>query len=253
MREQHRNQAPVTDNGYVLITAIWLLLLAAAVLALIVTQNARSDSNARFEKRIVARQMALESGLSTAIFDAATVLSLDKPLSLPMVRRYTISGIDMTVVFRDENGKLDVNRSDPELIRRAMQGLAVSSDIAVNFTQRIAEKRLVDRKIVSLEDIDQELAIAGLDRSNSGFCARRYFTVFASSGQPNPKSMRAELARALAIPISTDDQPTDVATIFAVEVKPRNGAPLYARVFLRGGGAKMFELLHSHHARECGI
>ncbi len=253
MREQHRNQALVKGNGYVLITAIWLLLLAAAVLALIVMQNARTNKNMRFEKQIVARQMALESGLSTAIFDAAAVLSQNKTLNLPLVRRYTIGGFDMTVVFRDENGKLDVNRSDPELIRRAMQGLGVSSDIAVNFTQRIADKRLVDRKILSLEEIDQELGLSGLQISNSDFCARRYLTIFASAGQPNPKSMRAELARALAIPISTDAEAPDQTTIFAVEVMPRNGAPLYARVFLRGGGAKIFELLHSHHARECGI
>jgi hypothetical protein len=251
---QHSNIQP-NEGGYVLITAIWLLLIAAALLAILVAQNERLNKNIRFEQKFIARQMALESGLQNIIADSVNEISQGKPLSIPVIKRYQIGGFNIIAQLIDENGKLDVNNSDPELIRRALQGLGVSSDIAVNFTQQLTRMRKAQKKISSLEEIDLSLEAAGLDQTRSGFCPRRYFTIYATSGEPDVRVIRPELAQALAIPASPIkvEEASNSISVLAIQVSEKAGAGYFARISPGFQSERIFNLLHSHHGRECGI
>jgi hypothetical protein len=255
MGSHEQKNIPPSEGGYVLITAIWLLLLAAALIAVLVAQNERLNKNIRFERNFIARQMALESGLQNVIADVVKEISEGKPLSTPVIRRYQIGGYNIVAQLIDENGKLDVNNSDPELIRRALQGLGISSDIAVNFTQRLTRMRTAQKNITSLEEIDLVLEAAGLDQARSGFCARRHLTIYATSGEPDARVVRPELAQALAIPASPikKGESSNSISVLAIQVSEKAGPGYFARISPGFQSDQVFNLLHSHHGRECGI
>lgn len=250
---QRQSHLPDHEQGYVLINVIWLLLLAASIIALIVQSGQRLDKTVRSEYELVRQQMALESALQSAIMDIAISSAVGKTPKLPLVRTYTIGGLRTQVTIMNEAGKLDVNHAEPELIRRGLQGLGVPGYVASNLSVRLAEDRKAKKRIATLEHMDEAFAMAGLDFGRSQFCPRRYFTIFSQSSQPDIGAMRQDLLRALNIPVPTERPAPRVINAVAVKVRTIGGPSIFARVLAGKTGNQTPQLLHFNRAQECSI
>lgn len=186
------------ERGYILITAVWILLLGASIVAVIMIHNISASKEASFERKLTGIRNAQESAIDTVIADILFNGPRSSFAQLPATASYNIGGEDVQVEVSSESGKIDLNQADPNLIERALRGLAIPGVERQTFLRSIARRRGADALFQSLTDVEAEMMEAGI-AVGSDFCASRYFTVYSGLEQPLVSQMDPELAKALGL------------------------------------------------------
>ncbi len=244
---------PENERGYILMSAIWLLLIAAAIVALVALKEQQLSKSLRFEQAQAARQMAMESAVDQLVTDLFGAPQESATPLFPFRRQYRIAGYVINVIARDEAGKLNVNTADPDLVRRGLQGLNLNGGVAAKFADILSLSRRQNKSIQSLEEIDQKLLEAGFNPQTAGFCPRRYLTIYGSGGTPDPSAIPPELARALAIPRPSETvPPNNNPSVISLEIRSPGGPPIFARITPSDEGQSIYQFLHYHYGNECG-
>lgn len=200
---------PSNECGYILITAVWMLLLGASVVAVIMVHNLRQAEEISFERTQTQIKYAQESAVETVMADMMFNGPRSEFARLPAQTTYNIHGVKMEVSVTSESGKIDVNQADLKLIDSALRGFGIAASGRQAFSQILERERNASRLLESPVDIALALESAGIVFGN-GFCAKDHFTTYSGLTRPSPDQMHPELARALgqvSLPQETRTRP----------------------------------------------
>jgi len=245
-----KQQVKRSESGYILITAIWLLLLGASIVAVIMLHNLRNAQEYSFERDMMQQRFAKESAIETVVADILFNGPRSEFARLPAEAIYFINDTQMQVRVSSESGKIDVNQADPALIERALRGLGVSALPRQAFLNIIARKRGAGRLYQSILDVESAMRQAGFDMEN-GFCAEQYFTVYSGLSQPQAVQMDAALARALGQANLAANARAKPGTALRVEVKAKEGLPMTAIIRTSGLIDQSYSVLDWNDAKGC--
>lgn len=200
---------PQSERGYILITAVWMLLLGASVVAVIMVHNLRQAEELSFERTQTQIKYAQESAIETVMADMMFNGPRSEFARLPTDTTYNIHGVKMEVSVASESGKIDVNQADLKLIDSALRGFGIAASGRQAFSQILESERNAGRFLESPVDIALAIERAGIAFSE-GFCVSDHFTTYSGLTQPAPDQMHPELARALgqvSLPQETRTRP----------------------------------------------
>lgn len=245
-----KQPAKSSESGYILITAVWLLLLGASIVAVIMLHNLRTAKEYSFEREMLQLRFAKESAIETVVADIVFNGPRSEFARLPAEVTYTIGGTQMNVRVSSENGKIDINQADPALIERALRGLGISALPRQVFLNSIAGERSAGRLYQSITDVERAMEQAGIDGGN-GFCPEQFFTVYSGLSQPQPNQMDAALARALGGASLAAQVRTKLGSAMRVEVSAIEGLPLVAIIRTSGLIEQSYSVLDWSNMRGC--
>lgn len=104
------------DEGYALIAALWLLLLAASLAGLLMLRAVQGSKSVSFERAALIRSAGEESALETAAADLLINGTSSRFGRLPSTAIYRIGGQDYEVEASRESERLDINDAPLTLI-----------------------------------------------------------------------------------------------------------------------------------------
>jgi hypothetical protein len=204
-----------SDNGFVLIGVIWLLVLAGAVGAALLLRSLGEARNAAAESRAFSSRMALD-GAAEAAF--ASLLFYGPRSTLGSGGgRVAIGATQVELGITSEALRFDLNEADPQLVDRVLQGLKLPPAERNRIVTAVAQARSVNHRMTSQAELRRLLGpeAAGLED---------VFTLYSGLKQPATAELPETLARRLASP--------DRA---AEPVEIRGGTPLRIEARLAGG------------------
>lgn len=223
------------ERGFILITAIWMLLLGASIVAILMVKNLHQSEQYSFEREQVAHKHARESAVETVVADLLFNGPRSSFAQLPSEMRYSFDGIDVTVKVSSESGKIDVNQTDIALVERAMRGLGVGAQTCEAFLEQISASRAAERPFQSALEVAGALQQSGLCQGIGQEDLGQYFTAYSGLAQPRQGQMDQRLARALGQPDIGSGGRTRPGTAVRVEARSEEGQAQVA--ILRVGGS----------------
>jgi hypothetical protein len=234
-RPRHRRRSPeppAGQSGFVLIAAIWLLVLAGSITAILMLRSLAAATAAADQSETVARKLALESAIETVLADRLFNGQRSAWWLSPSEGRVAVGGRLAVVRLSGESGRLDVNAADPKLIDSALRGFAVAAGERERIVGRLQALRAAKRKIGSLAELSA--LVAGADAA-AGSCLGDHLTFLSGLAEPRADQTSAALARALARP-GGDGRPVPLESgaVLRVEALEPGGAPILAIVRVAG-------------------
>lgn len=238
------------EQGYILITAIWMLLLGASIVAVIMAHNLRAAQEISFGREQTQIKYAQESAVETVVADILFNGPRSELARLPAETTYTISGIEMQVRVSSESGKIDINQADPVLIERALRGFGIPGSQRQAFLGIIAGERSAGRLFQSAADVEAAIQQAGIAVA-SDFCPDDHLTTFSGLGQPVSGQMQPELAKALGQPSLPNEARAGSGIALRVLVTAEGTLPLIAVVRTSGLIRQSYNVLEWSNYNSC--
>lgn len=238
------------EEGFVLVSAIWLLLLGAAVVALIQFTVLNRAKNLAFDKEQIGQRLALETAYETAVADLLFNGPRSEFSKLPATANYTLNGKSMTIHVSSESGKLDINDADLALIDRALMGLGVDATKRSALQGLLLNKRSSTSARLASSEIEQLLQEVGLG-PNSGQCIDRFFTAHSGLERPTKGQMPPELSQAIGEPNTPTQAGIQPGQALEIVIRAQSFQPLKAVVRISGRLDHPVELLDWKLSEEC--
>ena len=243
-----------SEEGFVLVSAIWLLLLGAAVVVVIQLTVFNRAQSIAFDREQLERRLALETAYETAVADLLFNGPRSSFAQLPAKSNYNLNGKAITVLVVSESGKLDINRADPGLIDRALMGLGVDSSTRAAFLGTIAATRIKGANIATMPELEAAWQEAGLNSivgRNNSFCAAKYLTVYSGLSRPQSGQMMPELARAIGESHQTADAGVQFGSAMRITIATAEGHPLIVVIRITGRLDNAIDVLDWHRGSDC--
>jgi hypothetical protein len=230
------------ERGFVLITALWLLLLCGAVVALMMLRSASRVEVNRAAAIGVQTRLDLESAVETVVADILLRGPQSQWARSPARGSMEIAGHSVTVEVSSEAGRLDLNDGDTAIIGRALQGLGVAASQREAFIAALQQLRVQQHRITNSAEVDRLEATSGIA---SALCIDDDLTLFSGLSRPSEMVMPAELAHALAVPQAGGGPPTAISPGTAIRIRARSGqgASLLAVVRPIGTQDRIYDVL----------
>lgn len=238
------------EQGFVLIGAIWLLILCGAVAALLLLRSLHSAAEAGGEAEALRRQLALEGAAETALADMLFNGPRSRWAMLPASAVVRIGTEDIAVRVESEAGRLDINEAPLSGIEAVLAGSGWTARERAAVLAELARRRRAGEPIPSL---DAERALIAARPGSAMSCTERHFTLWSGRREPDPAGLSPELARLLGRPVPTGSAapPSAGAPLRIVAQGPR-GAPLNAVVRIGGLLDRPLDIMAWERRRECG-
>lgn len=195
-RRPNAEQAPHGggERGFVLIAAIWLLILAGSIAAILMLRSLAAATAAADRSEEVERRLALESATESLLADRLFHSQGSRWWQAPTEGAIMIGEREVRLRMTSESGRLDVNNADTELIDTALRGLGVGKGGRDGILERLIALRTQKKGIRSAAELEVLLAGAA---APPDVCLSNHFTFVSGLAEPNPGHMSAALARAL--------------------------------------------------------
>ncbi len=242
------NISPDKEEGYVLISAIWLLLLGASIIALIMVHNVNQAEKISTLQENMQITDAQDSAIETIVADILFNGPRSEFALLPRETTYQLNGVDMKVTVSNENGKIDLNQADIKLSERALQGLGINNIQRQKIVDLLQQKRKSDQTFSSMADVEALFRQASIEND---FCPARYFTIFSGLPQPQPNQMEQSLAKALGQ--ASLMRPTRFRTgnALRIEIQAETRLPLVATLRTSGLLDRPYTMLDWENRQFC--
>lgn len=211
---------PRAERGFVLIGAIWLLVLAGAIGAALLLRSLGEARNAAAESRALSDRMILD-GAGEAAFASLLFDGQRSPLT-GGAGAVTIGGTRVGLRVTSEGSRFDVNEADPALIESALRALNVPAAGRTRIVAQLTEARTVRRRLASHAELRRLL---GPDAGPF----EDVFTLYSGLPQPAGGQTPEDLARSLAAPAGPP-QPIELrgGTPIRIDLALPSGARLTA-------------------------
>jgi len=247
-----------SEQGYVLISTIWLILLGASIVAAISLTVLNQAQSFASERQSIERQLAQESAYETVVADILFNGPRSNFARLPAKDNYNLNGIEMEVEIVSENGKIDLNNVDPAILERALRGLGISSIPRNTYLKAYRTRREAKKALIGIADVEKEMQQSGIILANSynedsALCASKYFTVHSNLTQPTATQSPSELNRALGIVSNEGSFSSRLGTAIRIMVKVDNGLPLITVVRITGRLDRPVTILDWYYGNDCSI
>ncbi|HEY5722126.1 MAG TPA: hypothetical protein VIT45_07375 [Allosphingosinicella sp.] len=182
------------ERGFVLIAAIWLLILAGSITAILMLRSLAASTAAADRSEEAERRLALESATETLLADRLFNSQRSRWWQAPTEGGITIGGRPIRLRMTSESGRIDVNNADTGLIDTALRGLGVGKGDRDRIVQRLVALRTLKKGIGSAADLD---SLIGGAATPQGVCLADELTFVSGLAEPRPDQMSAALSRAL--------------------------------------------------------
>ena len=240
-----------SEQGYVLITAMWLLLLGGSIVALLTLRNLHAAEAYADDRDQLQLRYAQESAVETVVADILFNGPRSEFSRLPTETSYKFGDIALNISVTGESAKIDVNQADVALIERALRGLGVAALPRQNFVNEVRQRQSSGRLFRSIADVERAMQQAGLGGAG-GFCAEEFFTTYSGLALPQVSQMDPRLARALGQASLAPDAPNSVGSAMRIKVQGEQGLPLVAVVRVSGLIRESHKILDWRHGAGCG-
>lgn len=213
------------DRGFVLIGAIWLLVLAGAVGAALLLRSLAEARTAAAESGALADRIALDGAAESAF--ASLLFSGPRSTLASGGGTVTIGGQQITLRVSSEATRFDLNEADPLFIDGVLHGLKVSPDERNRIVEALTEARSKNRRMSSQAELRQLLG--------SSVPLEDAFTLYSGLSKPASGEQPDVLARRLLSP-AAEPEPVELraGTPLRVDASLPRGAHLTVVARLTG-------------------
>lgn len=221
------------ERGFVLIGAIWILVLCGAIAALLLARSMAAGTAAAAEGERLRTRMALEAAVETAIADLLLFGQRSRFAALPTEQAIEIGGRTVRIRATAESGRLDLNHADPKRIERVLAGLGWDSSARDALLARIAAGRAGETPLRDLSEL--RWLLARRDGGAGDVCAEDMLTVFSGRPEPDAGHMDPGLARLLGEPpAQRSAPPVRIGDAVRIEAQADDGGRLRAVIRTAG-------------------
>jgi hypothetical protein len=164
------------EQGFVLLAAIWLLILAGSIVALLMLDSVNVSRQARDEGDILSSRLALDAAVETIIADR--IMNGDRSIwsRSPAQGSIDIEGMAIQVRATSEAERIDINRASPQVIDALLQRAGLAAQKRQLILGRIALGRETEPGLKSPSDV--ESVFANTSNEAHGSCTADMFTPF---------------------------------------------------------------------------
>lgn len=232
------------ERGYVLIGAIWLLVLAGSIAAALMLRSMADARGAAAESEALRDKLALDGAVQAAL--AAMLFEGDRASS---TRTMTIDGRTIDVRFSSENGRIDANAAALPLIDQALRGAGIEAAGRGRIVAGFAAARAAKREIASQAELRALLPRGG---GSGGACAEDMFTLSSRLDRPLPGQTGEKVARALGMAATgTGAAASNSGAPLRIEAALPEGAALTAIARITGLSDKPLTIHRWEYRRDC--
>lgn len=232
------------ERGFILVSAMWLLILCGAIAAVLIAR-ARTGAAA-----VSAAEGNYRETLQ--LYDAAEIVLADLlfngPRShwavLPAQGIVAVDGANVRVSITSEAGRLDLNDGDLTIIAGALQGLGVGARQRVALIDGIARARADQHKIATWAEVEKILDRTGVV---GAACLNEFFTIASGLQRPREVDLSPQLARALNVAVGLPSSLITPGTALRVDVG--DGRRITEVLRLSGSAATPYLALSAPHLR----
>jgi len=239
------------NEGFVLINAIWLLLLCGAIAALLMLQGIERGSAARAEGDALKTRLSLESGVEAVIADILFDGPRSRWANLPANGSIDVgAGAPLQVRVSSETGRLDLNDGDLNTIDLALRGFDVNATRRRSLVDELVARRARKERIGSWAEA-QMLLRGVLTNANRESCPEEDFTLYSGLSGPKPDQASPQLARALGYATAAGENPTPPASAVRIEVTAAGGLTLTSIVRATGLRDEPISTMRWDYGEQC--
>lgn len=184
-----------SERGFILIAAIWLLILCGSIAALVLARSMNGAAASAADAESLRARLALEAAVETAVADLLINGARSRFSMLPSASPVPVGDVAVTVRASAESGRLDLNSADPKRVERLLAATGRDSAARAPVLARLAAAREKAGGIRNLDAMRHVLGAAPADREAP--CLEDLVTVFSGRAKPDPAHVPAPVARAL--------------------------------------------------------
>lgn len=208
------------ERGFILVAAIWLLMLAGGIAAILMLRSLGAATETADRAGALRTRLGTESAVETVIADRQFNGLRSNWWTLPASGSVSVGDSSMSVRISSDSGRLDLNEASPSLIERALLGLGIPREQRTAFVDRLLVLRARQQRISSFAEL-QQLA-AGL--GGEGTCLIDMLTFASALPEPRDTQIPPALARALGRPMTANGDAADPGAALRFEVSATDGA-----------------------------
>lgn len=145
-------QIPDEDAGYALISALWLLLLAASLSGLLMLRSVRGSEALVADRSAIRDHLRLDSALETALADMLFYGQASVIARSGGAGRYSVDGQEVTVRASAESARVDINEAPLPTIEATLTQSGVSPDRRASILDMLTVMRAQRLPISSLNE-----------------------------------------------------------------------------------------------------
>ncbi len=230
------------DQGFVLVAAIWLLLLCAGIAALLMLRGVDRGRQARSEGDILTSRLALENAVETVIADMLFNGPRSRWSMVPSSGAVMVGNDAIEVRLSSESGRMDLNDGDLGQIAMLLRGFGFKARERQAFLDDLIDRRKRQARLASWPEVDKLLAKLPRAQVLSS-CVAREFTLYSGLSAPRPSQASLELGRVLALTASPEPSPPEPGTALRIEATVPTGANVLAVVRIIGLQDRAYSML----------
>lgn len=166
-----------SEQGFVLIAAIWLLILGGSVVAVLMVRAISSARAASSGVEALKQKATLDAATETVWADILFNGNRSQWASLPATGPMTLYGMSVSVAVTNEAQRIDVNEGDPKLIDETLREHGVDVTSRQSFRSLLSAKQSAGLRIGSMDDLRGVLRKSGIGQGAAG-CLTDMLTVF---------------------------------------------------------------------------
>lgn len=235
------------EQGFVLITALWLLLLCGAIVALMMLRNSGRSAATRGQAQNFQAELNRRAAVETVLADLLFRGPASTWSSPPTSGKMFVNGEVVAVELTSEDGRLDLNSGDPAFIDHSLQTLGANPGERSKLLQQLLAMRALGQSFGSMEEATPWIGRLALTEK----CSDRWFTVYSGLTQPAENQLPPGLSDRLGIPASpmTRQQPRQGSAL-RIEAANAEGATLQviSRIV---GTSRTPDILHWRERQRC--
>ena len=221
-----------------LMTALWLLLLCGTFVALIMLHGQQQSVSVRTAAALAQARFDTDAAIDSVVADILIKGGASSWSRLPASGSVQIGHHAVQLSISSENGRLDLNSADIDVIARALLG-QVNAAQRMGFLAALQRARASGSRIEGPADAGRLLAFL-----SSKSCLDDWFTTYSGQSQPEIGSAPVGLAGSLnAGSDQRGDSVTRVGQSLRIDVKALSGPPVRVTIRLVGRQDRSFDTL----------
>ena len=146
---------PESEAGFVLIAAIWMLVLAGSIAAVLVLRARATATESATEADDLQRTLAAEQVIETITADIALGGKRSPWSNTPAMGRVTIGKFAFAIEVTSEATRLDVNAVDLDRARAALAATRIPQPVANALLDQIETLRAAGKSVGTWAELEQ--------------------------------------------------------------------------------------------------
>jgi len=244
-------RAQTEERGFILVGAIWLLMLCGSIAAILMLRGVNDGKAAKAQAKSMGTRFALESAIETAASDLLFNGLRSRWAQLPAENSVSISDQQIEVRVSNEVGRLDLNAASPDKVGSALQGFGFTSAERQPLLDELQRRHIANDRLQTWAEVPMVLAKLPADKLTTT-CLIRELTLYSGLAAPRPNQVSPELGHALGLATSAEPAVPDPGSALRFEAISQDGARLIEVLRITGTIGRPITILRREFNPPCG-